>query len=97
MIASELESLLDDVSRHLSARDAGASSVLSLGTTLDAIGDIRQRVELCGAFDSAQAPSEAERRVALECLIRIVHLGGAEFYSAQRTASLFAKILRHDR
>jgi hypothetical protein len=97
VIADQLEGLLEDAARHLSGRDAGTSSLLSLPTTLDTIGEIRQRIAVCDSFGSNVDGEPTEREVALECLIRVVHLGGAEFYRASRSAELFATLLEETR
>ena len=95
-VLAGLESLLEAVAIYLSARTDGTGPLLAIGTVQDTIGAVRSRLALCRALASGSHAGEVEGvigRLQLETLIRIVHLGGAEFYTARRTAELFDLVM----
>lgn len=95
-VVAGLESLLEEVAIYLSGRTDGTGTVLAIGTVHDTIGALRSRLALCRAFAGGGDVGAAEKLIGqlqLETLIRIVHLGGAEFYTARRTAELFDLVM----
>lgn len=98
----ELTRLLDDVVEYLEKRDAGDIKLARLGTVVDEIGMLRANLAVTEAtvsssLDSSDIDTEIDDELYLLNLfdnaVRIIHLGGAEFYQMETGGKVLSRIV----